>query len=160
MMCLNVEVFVRMISLLLSFFFSAELLFFMMCLSVEVSVRMKSMSSFDKFRVFLSSLLSERLLREMSFFMNCLICFVVEVSVRMKSMSLLLMSSFCKFRLSLSFLISGRLLTLLFSMLWVLFMIMKVIGVISFLVLSWCFVLEWSKFRWVLLIEIVKLFRF
>ena len=42
-----------------------------------------SMSSFEKFRV--SLLLSERILREMSFFMNCLICFVIEVSVKMKS---------------------------------------------------------------------------
>ena len=74
--------------------------------------------------------------------MNCSICFVVEVSVKMKSMSLSLMSLFCKFRLSLSSLISERLLTLVSSMLWtVLLMIMIVIGVISFLVLSWYFAL-------------------
>ena len=104
-------------------------------LLVEISVRMKSIS--------LSSM-SERLLREMSFFMNFSIRFVVEVSVKMKSMSLSLMSSFCKFRLSSSssLLISERLLTLVSSMLWAdLFMIMIVIGVISFLVLSWYFVL-------------------
>ena len=102
-------------------------------LLVEISVRMKSIS--------LSSM-SERLLREMSFFMNFSIRFVVEVSVKMKSMSLSLMSSFCKFRLYLSLLISERLLTLESSMLWaVLLMIMIVIGVKSFLVLTWYFVL-------------------
>ena len=119
-------------SLLLSERLLREMSFFMncsICFVNEVSVRMKLISL---------SLMSERLLREMSFFMNCSICFVVEVSVRMKSMSLLLMSSFCKFRLSLSSLISERLLTLESSMLWaVLLVIMIVIGVKSFLVLSW-----------------------
>ena len=113
-----------------------EMSFFMncsICFVIEVSVRMKSISLL---------LMSERLLREMTFFMNCSICFVVEVSVRMKSMSLSLMSSFCKFRLSSSSLISERLLTVVSSMLWAdLFMIMIVIGVISFLVLTWYFVL-------------------
>ena len=57
---------------------------FMMCLNVEIFMRMKSMSLlsmslFNKIKVSLSSLLSERLHREMSFFMNCSICFVIEV---------------------------------------------------------------------------------
>ena len=103
-------------------------------LLVEISVRMKSISLLS---------MSERLLREMSFFMNFSIRFVVEVSVKMKSMSLSLMSSFCKLRLSSSSssLISERLLTLVSSMLWAdLFMMMIVIGVISLLVLTWYFV--------------------